>query len=232
MRFGVSRRQVCVQAAAAPCTPGPQRPPTQRVQQVLPRQGFQGSALVPQKSYLEAVKAAGPQTLPPPQQHMQQHNYHQLHKPPPQQQQQGQRQQAQHKQREPLSAPPAATAAAPASAAVQSPVTLTPVLPVGPLQRAQPAVGPPLADSEETILRKNIFSADEEAQMEAEDAWIDEDTIQELDEDVTDPNRVYARMGKGKKRLCVARNALTKASSNCANSNRLWKRRKPCWQPD
>ena len=53
----------------------------------------------------------------------------------------------------------------------------------------------------EPVLYKNIFTTDEKVAMEQGDAWVDEDTVQELDEDVKDPQRVYNRIGKVRKAI-------------------------------
>ena len=58
---------------------------------------------------------------------------------------------------------------------------------------------------------KDIFSADEDAAIELEDAALDEDTIQELDEEVRDPNRVFSKMGKVKKAIARRTKRLDKA---------------------
>ena len=62
------------------------------------------------------------------------------------------------------------------------------------------------------MLYKNIFAADEQAAMDQEDAWVDEDTIQELDDDVDDPNRVWGRIGKVRKAIQRREKRLQKAN--------------------
>ena len=124
-----------------------------------------------------------------------------------QQQQQPQQQQAKHKQQTP--APPAADTRAPTQGTVQPLAAHATALPVGPVQRAL-AVESTNA-SGNPVLVKNIFSADEDAQLEMEDAALDEDTIQELDEDVRDPNRIFSKMGKVKKAIARRAKRLDKA---------------------
>ena len=85
------------------------------------------------------------------------------------------------------------------------------ILPVGPLIQSAPPNSQPAQAAAQPFLATNIFSADEEAQLEQEDAWVEDETVQELDEEVRDPIRVYTRIGKINKAIQRREKRLDKA---------------------
>ena len=180
MCFGVRHRKTFnpstpTTAVTVPRVPGPQNPPTRRVQQAPPQPPSQQQQMAPQRSYLEAAR------VPPGGQHslqqQQQHHQQRVSQAPP-------RQQGQPPPHQPLQ-----------PGAGQASVRVEPVLPVGPLPHAAPPAMQPINVAGQPVLAANTFSADEEAAMEQDDAWANE-TIQELDDEVRDPIRVYSRIGK------------------------------------
>ena len=106
---------------------------------------------------------------------------------------------------------PAAVAGVQGQGAAAAPVQYGTVLPVGPQHQMSTAAVAPTTTAGNPVLVTNIFSADEDAAMENEDAWVEEETIQELDEEVRDPIRVYSRMGKVNKAIMRREKRLDKA---------------------
>ena len=98
-----------------------------------------------------------------------------------------------------------------AAASIAHEVPLRPTArPVGLQSSAAAAAGPP-PTAGEPVLCRDIFTADEDAALDQEDAWVDEDTIQELDDEVDDPNRVWGRIGKVRKAIQRREKRLQKA---------------------
>ena len=216
------RRAVATAAPAAaavvpPRVPGPQLPPTRRVQQVPPQFPPQQRRVAPQRSYLDAAR------VPPVGQHnsqqraqQAQHSQQQVNQPPPRQQgqappqqlqqQQPQQQQPHHQQQVPAMRGPVAAELQKAAHG-----QYVPVLPVGPLPQAALPNPQPANVGAQPILAANIFSADEDAAAEQEDAWVEEETVQELDEEVRDPIRVYTRIGRVNKAIQRREKRLDKA---------------------
>ena len=203
VRVDCSNQAVATGIAAAR-NPGPQFSPTHRVQQAGSQRPIAAAQqVVSRKTYSEAVKTStGELTQARSQaQHMQQTLN------PPQQPCQGRLPQQQPLQLQ-----------QPQHNMSQTVVQYAPVLPIGSQSPAMAASPPTQAphntSTTQPPLIANIFTADEEAQLEQEDGGTDE-TIQELDSEVRDPHKIWSRMGKlsravekRKKRLERARDAV------------------------
>ena len=212
--YGVKRRQVVASVTVGPRVAGPRFAPTRSVVQP-PAQPHQ--RLGPTRSYLDVAKAlpaARPQQQQLQQQARQQHQ--QLHTQQavsnqPLQQTNGQRiantatnPPQQHLERTQNTGATAVVGSSPV-VPVQPSSAFAVVKPLG-LQQA--------AATPNATTCKNIFSMDEEAALEQEEAG-DDLTIQELDDECKDPHRVQVRMGKIRralqrrdKRLLKAREAV------------------------
>ena len=88
------------------------------------------------------------------------------------------------------------------------------VLPVGPITRPPKNEETAKADEERNVLRKDIYSVDDEAGMAAEEAWLEDETIQELDESITDPNRVFSRIAGIRKAIARRAKRLDRAKDD------------------
>ena len=222
MCYGFRRRQPCGPAAAAPT-----RQPSYHVQQV-PR--------VAPRSYLDVARANAIQQQPQQQQQQQQPPFQQpqpMVQQPPQQQQRNQPSnsntvlavgQQPQPQRGYNAVNPAeeqglraqalakATGSNLPSAATAAPGKFAERLPVGPVAKPPTQFSDSVA--EQRVLRKDIFSADDEAAMAAEDAGLDDITIHELDESVTDPNKVFTRIAGIKKAIVRKSKKLERAKED------------------
>ena len=197
-RLGYRRRLLVENGSAGTSIPvarptGLLVPPTRRVQRIVQQVAPVSQTQQAQKSYAEAVKTqrlarsqAQTSQAQAQQQNDASHATSQVH--PAQQQHQ--------------------------PSQVQPTVQYAPTLLVGP--RVPVAAGiqaPAVSQSGAEVhppLIANIFSADEEAGLEQDDAWADE-TIQELDTEEKDPHKVWSRIGKISKAVEKRKRRLEKA---------------------
>ena len=100
------------------------------------------------------------------------------------------------------------------------------LLPVGPVVKPPALEEARTGEGSSTVLRKNIFSFDDDAGCAGEEAWLDEHTIQELDDNVTDANRIFSRIA-GVRNAIDAGSGWTRPRRRCSNST--WSLTKPSW---